>query len=70
MKIIVDIPNKYISSKTTFKEWLDKAGDDCDIKPISSRCGDLVDINEVRKHIIGWVTYAFDKILTVVEKEN
>lgn len=34
MKLIIDIPDKYISIDTNVKEWIDKAGNDCKVRPL------------------------------------
>ena len=43
MQIIVDIPDKYITSDTCFKEWIKNAGDEFEMFVLPKKHGRLID---------------------------
>lgn len=48
MQIIVDIPDKYITSDTCFKEWIKNAGDEFDMFILPKKHGRLIDADAAK----------------------
>lgn len=70
MKLIIDIPDKYISIDTNVKEWIDKAGNDCKVRPLPKGHGRLIDADDIDNHIIGHVDTRSCPTIIEADKEQ
>ncbi len=47
IELVIKIPDKYISIDTNVKEWIDKAGNDCKVRPLPKGHGRLIDADRL-----------------------